>query len=913
MSKNLELGAFVPAADTPLQATVSTLGFPADWRDPVLDYYRRTWPERGRDRIEQVPIARLNEVLATVAPDLISVGRRAGFDDTVRWLYSTVEYPETIIRRIVKVWLQDFAATTEHARAYSRALSDLDFTQLQWRREQIDLLEATRSPAGTCIPAPHLYTVLPDLMADRIVRHRPYEIDGETVAFERVAPLDGDGAELLSWPPRRYVISGKDPETPAGTWMFSGYISIRLRTVPFDPVPRLHVSAGIRRWVRGKAHLPHRRSAAVYLRSTAALLDEAPVSPRFAIAKLEWNRSEGKVDWRRGGPESMLQALGAVEKLPLPDVFAKEADSWITGRDTVTAALCHHAMMGYHGVLTGLMPTEHRQLSRWIEEALAPDFVRAHALVPATPRVRSTHVLSPLKAIPKKEDHPGQIESVLAERAVTTTANGTIRRTFTAAALGEGTDLVVHVLEQNKYLMPELISAAEESLALSAYRTLEGPDSWAWDTPELKVRIHRHELGAAGSRLGEGPGPRKGAPHDTEVIERSRQVKQLVEDISARTEYGQIAIVQLESAKPAFRIRTQDPKFAIRLGCGAARTLTQFVAVREDKLEHPCKAAWDDCLRQLGMRFVPRQHDSLGLPQKLNHLAFWLVKRQSDSTNSTAQFTPVAVLLRPQENKILGRSIDTDDWVPYPELLLSLTGKVRPNQEKHRDRQQLLYAQFIKQTLQRFRAVPTLAYVHAQNSRSRWPWLLNGELMPDRMQLGNSAPERLTTQPKLRIVRVATGDRDETPRGWLAKPDGTAGHATGLWVHAEASEDARVFYSTSPKSSTASRVLKVDATKLTTNRRPDGTPAPDVAGINAWNPQLVELTMIGFATRPEAESYAMCVHQQRNPEDYRDTLRLPLAMHLAELAAEYALPFDDSDDRADDMPDEGDNDEEVVQ
>lgn len=85
-----------------------------------------------------------------------------------------------------------------------------------------------------------------------------------------------------------------------------------------------------------------------------------------------------------------------------------------------------------------------------------------------------------------------------------------------------------------------------------------------------------------------------------------------------------------------------------------------------------------------------------------------------------------------------------------------------------------------------------------------------------------------------------------------------------------------------------------------------------VAGVNAWNPQLVELTMIGFAIRSEAESYAMCVHQQRNPEDYRDTLRLPLAMHLAELAAEYALPFDGSDDRADDTPDESDDDE-IVQ
>jgi len=37
----------------------------------------------------------------------------------------------------------------------------------------------------------------------------------------------------------------------------------------------------------------------------------------------------------------------------------------------------------------------------------------------------------------------------------------------------------------------------------------------------------------------------------------------------------------------------------------------------------------------------------------------------------------------------------------------------------------------------------------------------------------------------------------------------------------------------------------------------------------------------------------MYVQQQRFAEDYRDALKFPLVVHLAELAGEYGLPYDD--------------------
>jgi RNaseH domain of pPIWI_RE len=36
----------------------------------------------------------------------------------------------------------------------------------------------------------------------------------------------------------------------------------------------------------------------------------------------------------------------------------------------------------------------------------------------------------------------------------------------------------------------------------------------------------------------------------------------------------------------------------------------------------------------------------------------------------------------------------------------------------------------------------------------------------------------------------------------------------------------------------------------------------------------------------------MHIHQQRFPDEYRDALALPLGLHLAKLATEYALPHE---------------------
>ncbi|MRH87898.1 DUF3893 domain-containing protein [Nocardia sp. SYP-A9097] len=74
--------------------------------------------------------------------------------------------------------------------------------------------------------------------------------------------------------------------------------------------------------------------------------------------------------------------------------------------------------------------------------------------------------------------------------------------------------------------------------------------------------------------------------------------------------------------------------------------------------------------------------------------------------------------------------------------------------------------------------------------------------------------------------------------------------------------------------------------------RPHPRSSANAPADNAWNPTLLEFTMIGFDDRDSAEHWAMYLHQQRSVDDYRDQLGLPLALHVAQLADQYALPYD---------------------
>lgn len=77
-------------------------------------------------------------------------------------------------------------------------------------------------------------------------------------------------------------------------------------------------------------------------------------------------------------------------------------------------------------------------------------------------------------------------------------------------------------------------------------------------------------------------------------------------------------------------------------------------------------------------------------------------------------------------------------------------------------------------------------------------------------------------------------------------------------------------------------------------------------GSPAWNPTLLEITVAGCAAGDRPVDWAMWV-QQSFPDHYRDEgLKLPLLLHLAAKATEYALPQEYAEARLlDDVSEDG--------
>ncbi|MER7486602.1 RNAseH domain-containing protein [Streptomyces sp. NPDC126497] len=291
------------------------------------------------------------------------------------------------------------------------------------------------------------------------------------------------------------------------------------------------------------------------------------------------------------------------------------------------------------------------------------------------------------------------------------------------------------------------------------------------------------------------------------------------------------------------------------------------------------------------------------IPPNLNQVAFHLVERRLDGPTGKQQFTPIAVLVRPGAKCVLGKSTDMHEWVPYPELLKSLTGRVEGR--KNSVEQSALMAAFVKKTLAQLRSTPTLVLAHAQDVRKRWPWLRNDGLERDRLGVDGGPVQRIGLYGRhLRVVRVADGSRDETAQWWAEREELSpemegkqgGGIAMGLWRPGERENSNRVFYSTIGKSGTQSKLTNDDA-KLTPHINASGTNAHRPT-VNAWNPDLLELTVACLQPGDDAEAWAAFVHQQRFSEDYRagrEGLAHPLILHLARLADDYALPHEIED------------------
>jgi RNaseH domain of pPIWI_RE len=380
-------------------------------------------------------------------------------------------------------------------------------------------------------------------------------------------------------------------------------------------------------------------------------------------------------------------------------------------------------------------------------------------------------------------------------------------------------------------------------------------------------------------------------------------------------------------------------------------------------VDHRVRSGWLDGLRQLGVRVLPEHTLGGDLPDGLRYAAVWMVKRRKDGPTRLPKHVPVAVLVTPAPEggglaRIQGWDDEAREWIPYPAFLLRLvkmaeisllvepgeapteapaaalteipaqrtdSGTVaEPNNDaaepvvwvttaawrKNLEEQRKETARFLQRMLLSLRGAPTALITHSQNSRLHWPWLQDGRLIADLIKTGHAQPSGLDSE--LRLIRVRSGASRETPQWWgTGSPNSINGLPSGLWTEpVDPDADQRVFYSTTEKATTAQKsgvVLDRLAPRALTRGNRIGELTNDAA-LPAWNPSLVEITILGCHREPEddftgdkPEAYALAMHQLRQAPDYLDSLALPLPLHLAGQAQAYVLPMftDDADPAAD--------------
>lgn len=913
-------------ADLPgLLGGFHAFSFPGSWPEVI----RQVWEHdvKSYDPEKKLPVYGVNRAIRALVPDVLYAGSELERKDGLNtWLYAREPMDAGLLKRVVQSWLQtrlDAKIDYPRLREAVRAL-DLDAHTTDWRPAEIDPDGVGVNEAGTATIDPVLYRLIPEVVAERITRLGKF--DGE-LSFVQVA--SDDGAELMSWPPQSYPKKSRNGETRL--WYYSAVVTIVLRTVPFDPAPRLHLAVSTRRWVsENKLFVPPNLSPSVYVRPIA---DPATgfAGTRFAVPSLTWSKSAGNYVWRNNGPAGVLESLTVGGKFPDAARIKNDPGAYLPPTSNLEAAVGFHTRMRTHAVQPGVMPDERRRILSWAAGALPNAFEPALQLekislngverqlvertsLPKEPKEpRPKHAPDDAEAAREYEVKRAAYEQKLAEwkvehpvkaaeRAQDEARNSQVNREMLALGL-QGAELRIEVLTDTDAVRAALVKAAGEWLGLEADDGTS-PGQVLFQDEGLRVRLLCYPAGQLTSALGNGTTPKRGEAHRRAIDERAETVHAFFQSQELTSELALVEIQGLDVYQK--QERRKDPYNAIRQGAARAGLVTQFITTGDgDDLAFRAEAAWADGIRSLGIGLVTRHSAELGLPEQIDQVAFWLVRRNVTTTVSRPVFMPIAVLVRPGQPRVMARTPETKDWIPYNQLLCDLAcADQRAKDLASAQRQSEEMGRFMRVVLPSLRGRPLLLLAEAANLRSRWSWLLDAGLREDTISLGEAATMRLAAHNKhLRVVRVRTdAGRLETPMWWTVPgEDGVSGFTFGLFQASGAAPCDRVFYSLTEKNAK----LNAHPRGLRKFTR-DGTKAPSPNKV-APVPRIIELDVAGLAPSDgddSAAAWAAFVHQQRMTEDYTDGRGLPHVLDLCSKAGEYAFPESLAEEAKDDGRDQ---------
>lgn len=857
-----------------LRQKFQTLNLPAKSDLLVLaaEHYNRRI-----DRVS-IPITPLNKALRALIPDLIYISSNAGRINRdgypeMPWLYSETAINPQALSLILNAWVN-----TEFSRA-SEAQRNLVLQQIQpenliWQPNEVNTDEWTVCDNGTAdIGKEDKFVLLPHILAARFCKQDvSLQFGTETLRFRR-APLSAGtkGAEIISWEPLKF-----------DDWYWSVFITFTAQTVAFQDFSVIHVDIGVRRW--GSKHisyLPGDKETSIYLLTEVPWIEGLQNSTSFQVAPIrrvrlspQQNDDNPQFGWVWGSklPE-ILDRLTLQNQLPTPENIVKEPISALNLQNSPNAALVYrNGINPAHEVQPGLSPGDRRILAEQIANLLESEW----EFVDVLPKVAYSSKVPLNPFFPSDTTKKNVKEKELQKQRIQAIYN----------CIGE--KLTVEIWHQNSSTPDTIIQEIRKLLGIpeSASFPYKFPDL------DFTLVIQSCSLGTLSEKLQLDSNISNIKQRRREAInQRCQQVEEKVPLTSDVT----VAFIELDGAD-GFDNRSEDPKKALRKGFALRKRWTQFLSTDTKKLSHRAKNGFLDLLRQLGIQAEPPKievtkiedknlKDNELQPQKINYVAIWMIRQYSSTSSDGSKVeVPVMVYMTSDSTEIkaiapgLGR-----EWLPYREILLRIAeGEIHGYQNP-----QEAVTKFIKPKLQEVLSLgDTLLLCHAQNFRSAWKWLTNGNITQDNIKFGSEKSIAIQDfNSKLRTVRIRDYQSHETPE-WYAQNGDETGFGKGIFRMGE-----RVFASTynTPKTFKLNRDLSKASTWVSISKKTKeeiiNPPSPDAY---YWNPGLVELTAACIQPDDNPLIWTIITHELRHLALHHDEpLKFPLQLHLAKLIEEY--------------------------
>jgi hypothetical protein len=836
------------------------MSFPEEWRGP-LNELANLKNGRRADHPNTFPIYSLNAAIAAFTPQLFITPNQA-FRSNEPWLLATEEIRPDKILRIVHAWLaEQYSASEDLAEAYDNAHQAIREEDLKWKPFHFTLTQSPH-PNGTANIGSLNYAILPAFVANSIVKRGiKLKVQGHECGLVRV-PISNGGAELQTWPPVEYTEEGTRRraaysyiititlQTLVGSDRPRIHFSYGVRRWRIDPLQ-----------TQEALYLPNNEGRTVYIRHPQPLRG-IPYSSHFTQATLEVvSRNNQRIPVWRENLAEIAARIGVW--LPQPKELTASPEGFLfpVNDDGVVAAIVEKTPR-YHPVGAGMGLEEREAITIAIATqasdllSIVPRLERSK--VTLSRQRNQTMLGSDLRGIPVETRLQAVKETIGSEFVIeiyyqTEACRDQLIESIHSLLTGERPDLEeidtdddtsseeIQAIQLQQFLSFDTNEIGEkvvsEQKSKKTKRKRLAPERPNVNTEEDHdillpdggyIRVSPIELGSIGEMLPEPSQADQQKRGEYKRRETQRRAQKIANELGSTNDVPTLALIELpnfqdpQNSQRRSSVGLRDPKIAIRLGMAQTGRITKFTTGQfrsdqkaeksgrsqwsaEELLRKRCENAVLEGLRQMG--YIPASiavtpPTGHSFPEEMTVVGVRMLRLTRRRTNKPV-YLPVVTIF---DSKTPG----VHAWLPddhigvrsFYQAMLDIT-RFKDRDVAHFQQEKMLARldMFLTTQLPEIFGRNIVILVEAQNMRSFWPALQNGNITTDALSIRrNASPIPIgNLQPRFRLIRLRTTERSETPQWYTPNASPGRDYMSGLFRE---SGVERTFYNIAVKPKT---------------------------------------------------------------------------------------------------------------